>query len=210
MLDHEYSLLGGFNRVRIGQIIAIGASAISSLLILILLSIFDIANKMGISANIPPALFSLIGAGSLFTLLYWFFNRHIWRWGLLSQILNVPDLRGEWICRGKTLNANGEVTYLWEGIVTITQCWDKLRIQLKTATSTSNSICAALLFDEMNGYRILYNYQNTPKVGEATLHPHIGFTDLMIDKQVQTGEASYFTGRGRNTFGTFTLEKKAA
>ncbi|HCR2979523.1 Cap15 family CBASS effector [Serratia marcescens] len=78
MLDHEYSLLGGFNRVRIGQIIAIGASAISSLLILSLLSIFDIANKMGISANIPPALFSLIGAGSLFTLLYWFFNRHIW------------------------------------------------------------------------------------------------------------------------------------
>ncbi|HCR2979525.1 TPA: hypothetical protein ON189_004716 [Serratia marcescens] len=62
----------------------------------------------------------------------------------------------------------------------------------------------------MNGYRILYNYQNTPKVGEIALHPHIGFTDLMIDKQVQTGEASYFTGRGRNTFGTFTLEKKAA
>ncbi|HCR2979524.1 Cap15 family cyclic dinucleotide receptor domain-containing protein [Serratia marcescens] len=67
----------------------------------------------------------------------------------MSQILNVPDLRGEWICRGKTLNADGKVTYLWEGIVTITQCWDKLRIQLNTATSTSNSICAALLFDEI-------------------------------------------------------------
>jgi hypothetical protein len=208
MLDHEYSLLGGFNRVRIGQILAIGASALSSLLILSLLSFVDIANKMDIPANIPPTIFSLIGAGSLFTLLYWFFNRHVWRLELLSRILNVPDLRGEWICQGKTLNADGTVAYLWDGVVTITQCWDKLRIQLKTSSSTSNSICAALLFDEINGYRILYNYKNVPKVGEAALHPHIGFTDLMIDKQVKTGEANYFTGRGRNTFGTFTLERK--
>lgn len=50
MLDHEYSLLGGFNRVHIGQILAIGASALSSLLIV------SLANKMGIPANIPPAI----------------------------------------------------------------------------------------------------------------------------------------------------------
>ncbi|MBO1503768.1 hypothetical protein AB6825_16600 [Serratia proteamaculans] len=208
MLDHEYSLLGGFNRVRIGQILAIGASLISGLLIFILLYFVDIAGRWGIPVNVPPMVFALLGAGSVFTFLYWVFNRYLWRCHLLSHLLNVPDLHGEWHCLGKTLNAQGEVTRDWSGTITIAQCWDKIRLQLKTSTSTSNSICAALMYDEMNGYRILYNYRNDPKMGVTELTTHIGFADLWIDKNAQTGEASYFNGRGRTTFGTFTLKRK--
>jgi len=51
----------------------------------------------------------------------------------------------------------------WIGKVIILQSWDKVRIRLETEFSTSDSISAAIIYDEIEEYKVLYSYENKPK-----------------------------------------------
>jgi hypothetical protein len=205
--EHEYALIGGINRAWIGRYLAILAAALSSWLVLLLLSAVDLAHRWGLSVNVPPAAFSLVGAGAIFTLLYWIFNRYAWRWGRLRALLKVPDLSGEWECAGKSLNVDGTLKFPWKGSVTILQTWDKLRIRLKTEQSGSNSIAAALIYDAIDGYVLLYHYRNDPNVSEPQLRSHHGFASLTFDKKCKSAKGEYFTGHTRSSFGTMRLQR---
>jgi hypothetical protein len=122
-------------------------------------------------------------------------------------LLKVPDLSGKWRCIGRTLNADGSTKHDWEGTVTILQSWDKLRVHLKTSHSGSNSITAALLYDEADGYVLLYHYKNDPHIGEPELRSHRGFAELLFAKDRQSAQGEYFNGHGRFTFGTMRLTR---
>ena len=117
-------------------------------------------------------------------------------------------MSGDWICKGQTLNPDGTPSYDWDGTITIIQSWDKLRVRLKTTQSGSNSITAALIWDEADGYRLLYNYRNDPKIGEADLKSHLGFAELTFDKDRTSADGEYFNGHGRFTFGTMHLVRR--
>jgi hypothetical protein len=199
--EHEYALLGGMNRALIGRYLAIIAAAISSWLVLLLLSAVDLAHRWGVPVNVPPAAFSLLGAGAIFAILYWLFDRFAWRWRFLGAYLKVADLRGEWKCDGQSLNTDGTPKFTWKGTVTITQSWDKLRVRLKTAQSGSNSISAALIYDSIDGYVLLYHYKNDPNIGEPELRSHRGFASITFSKDCRSAEGEYFNGHGRFTFG---------
>jgi hypothetical protein len=205
--NHEYSLIGGINRERIGRYLALLAATISGWIVFVLLSAVDLARRLGVSVNLPPAVLSLVGAGTIFGILYWIFNRFAWRWRYLGLLLKVPDLRGEWQCKGKSLKADGTLDQQWNGTITITQSWDKLRIRLKTPQSSSNSVSAALVQDDMDGYILLYHYKNDPMIGEPELQSHRGFAELAFDKRCRSANGEYFNGHGRFTFGTLHLKK---
>lgn len=203
MLEHEYALLGGINRAQIGRYISLLAASVSAGLVFVLLWLVDLAKKLNLPASLPPSLLSLVGAGMVFTVLYWLFNRYVWRWSRLSPFLKVPDLSGDWQCEGKTLTPDGKsVAYPWQGVVTVVQTWDKLRVRLKTTQSGSNSITAALMYDEADGFQLLYNYRNDPRIEEVGLKSHHGFADITFAKDLKTAEGPYFNGHGRFTFGT--------
>jgi hypothetical protein len=206
MLEHEYSLLGGVSRVKIGRYLSIMSAAMSAGLVYLLLLSVDLAKKLGVAATLPPSVLSLVGAGTIFVALYWFLDRIAWRWPLLGKILKVPDLSGQWKCTGRTLNPDRE-HYDWEADVTIVQSWDKIRVRLKTRQSASNSSSAALLCDEADGFRLFYSYKNEPGIGEAELQSHRGFAEIIFDKTLTKGTGEYFNGYGRNTFGTMNLER---
>jgi hypothetical protein len=208
MLNHEYALLGGRNRAKVGRYLGIVAAAVSAAIVFVLLSLVDLAKSLGLPANLTPSIMSLVGAGAVFGVLYWIFNRYAWRWPLLNLAVKVPDLSGEWKCTGKTYNADGSIQYEWKADVTIYQCWDKIRVKLKTEQSGSDSIAAALVCDEDDGYRLLYNYRNHPRIGEVGLKAHVGFCDIIFAKNLKSGEGEYFNGRGRNTFGTMHFLRK--
>src|SRR6185312_8952356 len=144
----------------------------------------------------------------VFGVLYWVFNRYAWRWPLMSLAVKVPNLSGAWQCSGKTYNAEGAVEYEWSGTVTIYQRWDKIRVKLKTDKSGSDSIAAALVCDDDDGYRLLYNYRNQPRIDAVELKGHLGFCDLIFAKDLKSADGEYFNGRGRNTFGTMHLTRK--
>jgi hypothetical protein len=203
--EHEYALLGGINRAKVGRYLSLIAAAVSAGVVFLLLAAVDLAHRFGMPNNLPPAVLSLVGAGAVFGVLYWLFDRFAWRWPYLSRFIRVPDLSGNWKCEGQTVNADGSKGYTWQGCVTIIQSWDKIRVRLATAQSGSNSITAALICDEADGFHLLYNYRIDPRIGETELKSHLGFAELIFSKDRATAEGEYFNGHGRFTFGTMKL-----
>ena len=198
--DHEYALVGGVNRATSGRWVAIMAAGVSALLVFVLLSLIDVAEKFGVQANIPPSIFSLVGAGAVYGLLYLIFSRFVWKWGPISRFMRVPNLEGEWLCVGQSSFAGASGT--WEAVVEIAQNWDKLCIVMRTTKSRSESVSAALISEGVGTFRLLYHYKNDPREFEDGLGPHHGFVDLIITKDQTEADGVYFTGRGRTTHGT--------
>ena len=208
MMEHEYALMGGMNRSKVGRYISIAAASVSSVIVLVLLSAVDIARNYGLPVNLPPVLLSFAGAGTVFLVIYWLFDRYIWKWPKLSAALKVPDLSGEWHCEGQSINPDKSKGYVWAGRVTIAQSWDRIRVHLATQTSSSDSISAAILHDQIDGYRLLYHYRNNPAIGaETALASHLGFSELVFNKPLTGAAGEYFNGRGRYTFGTMKLTR---
>jgi hypothetical protein len=206
--EHEYSIMGGANRASVGRLLSFAASAISGGLVFTLLAAIDLAKKLGWSANAPPTLLSLVGAGAVFGFLYWVLNKWAWKWPGIDVALKVPDISGTWDCVGTTLNSDGSTKYGWNAEVTIIQSWDKLRIRLATKTSGSSSISAALAHDSVDGFVLLYHYRNDPKVGATDLASHTGCSVMTIAKDLKSATGDYFNGRGRMTFGTMNWTKR--
>jgi hypothetical protein len=206
-LEHEYALLGGYNRSAVGKWIARASATLSAAAVFVLLSAIDLARSFGINANLPPAVLSLVGAGMVYTLLYWLFDHYAWRIGPLGRLLKVPHLAGSWVCEGVSLDKNPP--FPWNARITIVQSWDRIRVHLETSQSSSDSVAAALLYDAAVGYRLLYHYRNHPRVGETDLAAHHGFAELVFAPDGSSASGEYFNGRGRNTFGTMKLVKEA-
>ena len=80
MTEHEYTILGGYSRAKVGRILGSLAAAISSLLVFLVLTLVDIAKRFGLTANVPPIVFSILGAVTMWGVLYLAFNRYVWRW----------------------------------------------------------------------------------------------------------------------------------
>lgn len=207
-MNHEYSVLGGINRARIGQILGALAAAISSALVAILLAAVHLAKLLGFGGYIPAVLLPPIGAGVVFTVLYWFFDRHAWKLPWLTEALGVPDLSGQWRVDGQTLNPDKSPSFVWAGDITIVQSWDRIRVRLKTHQSGSNSITAALVRDEADGYRLFYSYRNDPRADQVELNSHRGWAEITFNRSLTEGDGEYFNGLGRFTFGTMKLMRK--
>jgi hypothetical protein len=63
MLEHEYTVLGGINRVTVGRYLATLSATVSAGLVSLLLSAVDVAAKLGLPGNLLPSVLSLVGAG---------------------------------------------------------------------------------------------------------------------------------------------------
>ena len=203
-MEHEYSVLGGLNRAAIGRYLSITASAIASLLGTLAAWLINIAQQLGVTESIPPLILWPLTAGVIYIALYSLFESRIWKWAPLAKMLKVPNLSGTWDCQGHTLYPKeGD----WSGEVTIIQSWDRLRVRLRTAQSGSNSIAAALIYDQADGFRLLYNYKNDPRLGE-NLSAHRGSAELTFSSDLQRAEGEYFNGHGRYTYGTMKLTRR--
>lgn len=207
-MDHEYSVLGGLNRAAIGRYLSIIAASVSSFLGVSALWLVDFANKMGWGDQVPSLVLWPLTAGLIYAGLYWWFDTYVWKQPRLAGLLKVPDLAGTWACEGQTINPDKTLGAQWSAEVTIVQSWDRLRIRLRTKQSGSNSIAAALVFDQTDGFRLLYNYKNEPKIGEIDLASHRGSAELTFSSDLKTAEGEYFNGHGRFTFGTMKLIKR--
>tara|TARA_R110002020_G_C16315967_1_gene774286 strand:- start:7069 stop:7695 length:627 start_codon:yes stop_codon:yes gene_type:complete len=207
MLEHEYTLLGGVSRLRIGRYLALVSATVSGFIVFVLLSSVDLAQRLGVAASIPPSVLSFAGAGTVFTALSWILDRYAWRWKVINGLLQIPDLAGSWTCIGTTMATQTSPQFDWKGEIVIVQTWDRIRVRLKTATSSSNSRSAALIKDEADGWRLFYSYQNTPNIDQQHLPAHRGFSEILFDPSLRTGSGEYFNGHGRYTFGTMSLER---
>lgn len=204
-MEHEYSVLGGVNRAAIGRYLSIVASAIAAGLGTLIAWLIDLAKQFGLADHIPALVLWPLTAGLIYMALYWFFESKVWKFHSLAKLLKVPDLSGDWHCVGHTISPEERH---WEGKVTIVQSWDRLRVRLKTDHSGSNSFAAALVYDQADGFRLLYNYKNDPRIGEVELTAHRGSAELTFAPDLMSAEGEYFNGHGRYTYGTVKLTRR--
>lgn len=150
-----------------------------------------------------------VGTATVFGLLFWLFDRHVWRWWPVRVWLGFPNLNGTWKCVGHRLNDDGSSEEEWQGDMSIIQTWSRLSATLRTGRSLSKSGPASLIREDGVGYCLLYTYVNEPEPNQADLHIHRGTCELRFDDTCAEATGFYFTDRHRLTFGRLTLSKQA-
>lgn len=146
---------------------------------------------------------------SLFLVIYFVFNKFLWKVRLFRKYLLVPDLNGKWSCTGKTVLKNGQpLDFEWTGTMTITQSWSKILIHLQVPQSSASvSKAASIYCVEGVGYTLLYQYENEPSADQHQLSRHTGAAELSISLDDQKGSGHYFTDQHRSTVGTLTISR---
>lgn len=204
MADHEYSVVG-HSRAKIGMLIAAVAGAVSGAL----------GTIAGLAAtylsdhqvDVPDLIFWPLTGTVIFGMLFLIFNKYIWRVVRLRGVVGVPDFEGTWNVVGKSYDPENNPKYDWNGVIDITQCYEKITVHLRTAQSSSKSISAAVVNEGRAGYRLIYSYENKPDAGEKELVPHLGHCDFLFDPDLKTARGNYFNGGGRMTHGKMALTK---
>lgn len=168
----------------------------------------QLIENLGASSGWPSSTVTAIPVFVVFGALYWSFNKYLWRIPMLRMFLLVPDMNGKWSVEGLTTLKNGEnADYKWEGEIVVTQSWSRIIIYLKTDQSSSSSVSASIHHEDGVGYRLLYQYENTPGADQLELEKHSGAVELLINLDSQTAEGNYYTDRHRNTVGVIKLRK---
>lgn len=155
--------------------------------------------------SVPTLISTMILTIILFYIIYYSFNNWIWKIKPISKLLKLPNISGAWLCNGKSDHEN----FNWHGNVRIIQSWDKIRIVLTTEQSSSESISAVIIYDDVHGYKLVYNYENRPKsLDNKSLKTHIGFADLNIVNGDDEASGHYYNVSGRKTSGIITWIKE--
>ena len=175
--------------------------------------IFNVAVEAGLAAvealsGIPAPPVTAIPVFAFFVGLYQLFNRKLWKCAWVRKFLLVPDLNGQWVCKGETKLKNGEkADFQWEGKIVITQSWSKILVHLQTETSSSKSVSASIFHDKGVGYRLQYLYKSDPTAAALGLNKHDGFAEILFAEDCRSGEGNYFTDHHRQTVGTLSVSR---
>ncbi len=194
---HDYAIFG-HDRASIGRWLGVAsimiAGGISQLLA-------DLYKWTGIEAFSKATVTTAI----IYFILHWIFNNYAWK----LPFFKIPDLVGKWNIQGKTLAENGEVKYDWDAEIGIEQTWKDIVITLKTKNSQSYSQTATLEKQYgIGGWLLSYSYKNEPATEQYhELNAHKGYCQIVFDKEITKGDASYFNNDGRRTFGIMKLQK---
>ncbi len=94
----------------------------------------------------------------------------------------------------------------YEVSIVIRQRWTRMVVTLDTENAQSRSIAASLRSDDEPIPKLSYLYVNEPKAtAHETMNIHHGTTVVELKGDVLEG--SYYTGRGRMTYGSVKLTR---
>ncbi|WP_300039484.1 hypothetical protein [uncultured Roseobacter sp.] len=205
MREHEYSIVG-HSRSRIGLYIAVFSGALASGLTL-LVGYAVLRIEAAGYFDVPQLILWPFTAVSIFGILFFLFDRFAWKLFGLKAIVGVPNISGCWALTGQSYDVEQNPTFDWSGKIDITQKYERIFIHLRTETSESHSVSAAIVPEGRAGFRLIYAYRNEPKPGQKELNSHIGHCELLFSPDLCSAEGSYFNSGGRFTHGTMKLER---
>ncbi|WP_156379511.1 pancortin-3 [Acidovorax sp. Root402] len=202
---HEYSVVG-HSRVNMGRYLGIIAGLLSSAVATLIAGLIAIAIAEGFT---PSKQYYILPITStvFYGLGYLIFDKYAWNWPWIQKIFNIPSVGGDWSCKGKTIDAEGQVTYEWSAKISIVQHWEKISVQIETAQSRSYSVAASIIKNENAGPILMYSYRNEPKPGEVELNSHFGYSEWHFSKDLKSAQATYVNGGGRRTSGIMEITK---
>lgn len=206
---HEYSMIG-HSRASIGRWLGVIAGLLTGGAASLIAFTATLSAALGWTENPPHPIVIPITATTFYVLGHFIFDHWLWKRDFVQKILGIPDLHGKWTCKGEKLNGNtGAIELEWDGVVTITQSWEKIKVHLDTGKSRSNSVAASIIKEDDVGFILMYSYRNEPKPGENDLSPHIGYCELHISQDMKIANGQYFNSGGRLSFGKMTLLRNA-
>jgi hypothetical protein len=145
---------------------------------------------------------------ALYGALYTWFDRYLWRNGLLCKLglVRIPNLTGRW--HGYLVSSFDGHAKLHDLMINIFQSWTQIVIFLTTATSMSRSCAAMIQVDHPEGVALIYQYQNQPLADAMrTMHMHYGTAMLSLSNGgCLIGD--YYAGRDRGTFGRICCRRQ--
>jgi len=196
---HDYAIFG-HNRATIGRWLGIISIVLAGAASSLFAWLYEATSaETYVAAIVTPAI--------IYFILHCCFNKFAWK--LLS--FSTPNVSGVWSVQGKTLNEDGSTKYDWKAEIDIEQTWEKICVTLRTSQSSSESYTATLAAKPGTkaGWVLHYGYSNTPDSNQYhELNSHKGYCELVFNKELSQGEASYFNSNGRRTFGQMTLRKE--
>lgn len=137
-------------------------------------------------------------------ILYTIYDRFLWQQHIGSiRFSNIPDVSGVWA--GELTSSYNNETKI-DIVFYIHQTWSRIAIRTETATSTSFTTMAALNTDESLDPGLKYEYLSEPGAfATPTMQIHKGFGHLQLSTDGRSMTGNYYTGRGRQTYGTIKL-----
>ncbi len=138
--------------------------------------------------------------------LAWFYNK--WGWRAFCGLHGIPNLNAIYDLEIQSSHDNHAKPVT--GTLTIAQEWTSILVTVKTATSVSSSVGAWLSHDPTQGAVLTYAYRNEPApAAKDDLHMHAG-TAIITFASDGTVTGRYYNDRGRQTFGSMKVTKRAA
>lgn len=147
-----------------------------------------------------PSPLAVLGA------LYLWMDRWGWRNRLIRKVVGIrtPDLTGLW--KGSTKSIHESTTT--SIVVKIDQTWSRIQLRSETDQSRSTSETASLLLTKGGEPILIYTYLNEPKaLASKTMQTHRGTATCYLDAASQCLDGDYYTGRGRRTSGSLSLQR---
>ena len=147
--------------------------------------------------------------GAFYTVFYWLFDRHVWRFKSLHLLglVKIPDLNGKWVGSIDSSYGNGGSTQTVS--LSITQTWSRITIRLDSDYSNSYSEAVTIRNLDLDTPELVYVYWNEPKsLAMDSMEAHRGTAILELSSNMLIG--SYYTGRGRREIGTIKVARANA
>lgn len=176
--------------------------------------IINFLDSIGIGINI----FTLT---TIFGLLYYLFDNHLWKSKYINKLHNVPDLNGTW--EGGLVSSfqdeNNEPVKMY-AYFKINQTWSRITIKsdfskekksenklqlLNQNSSSSYSDTATFDIDNVAGPKLVFTYKNDANNPNLKIRNHSGCNTFIYKDNTLSG--MYFTDRGNGTHGSIFLTR---
>lgn len=186
-----------------------------SMLVFILITIsvflsYAIVNILEIIKIKVPFYVEIPSVGGIYSLIFWVFNNYLWKYDIfrILGIITVDNLEGEW--EGVLKSSYDNFVKDIPAKLTIHQKATSIRICGQFNQSKSVSLNAGFGYSGVEDKTALfYFYRNEPNFNAPqTMAMHEGSVKLIYNKDSQSLEGSYYSGRDRNNYGTITLRRK--
>lgn len=154
-----------------------------------------------------PWWFGVPGIFGIYGSIYYVFANFLWKCSFLRVIffIKTPIVAG--VYAGTLQSSHDKFSSDKKIEIEIWQSWGKILISLKTESSQSFSHTCSIATEDHPIPTISYLYLNEPSMGSVdSMEIHYGMCMLDFNGNDLNGE--FFTGRGRQTYGTIKAVKK--
>ncbi|HIE35961.1 MAG TPA: hypothetical protein EYP89_01845 [Candidatus Omnitrophica bacterium] len=129
------------------------------------------------------------------------FDKWLWRYFTFIGLIKTPNLNGEW--NGYIKSSFDDHASEIKATLKIFQDWTRIKVLLVTEQSSSRSETASIIISTPEGEYLSYQYINEPKPGAVeTMSIHRGTARLLFNKEKNSLEGEYYSGRDRQNFGS--------